>query len=36
MASSSKSYGSFIAGLLRAEWSRIEERKRLRELLEEE
>jgi hypothetical protein len=36
MASSGKSYGSFVSGLIRAEWSRMQERQRLRELLKEE
>ena len=34
MTTGSKSYGAFISGLLRAEWSRIDERRRLRQLLE--
>jgi hypothetical protein len=36
MSASRKSYGSFIAGLIRAEWAKIEERQRLRELLEDQ
>ena len=35
MTTGGKSYGAFISGLLRAEWSRIDERRRLRRLLEE-
>jgi hypothetical protein len=34
MTTGRKSYGAFVAALIRAEWARIEERRRLRELLE--